>query len=249
MLLEVLHVEKLHDSNEWGYATLPRGFHFLFPNIDQRNINADERIRASVVTASICGSRLVEDACELLGLELATSTVLVFQIISFKLSGDAVAFMVPTATSSRSDLNSNGTIQDARGTIGDTTFVTRKTSSELPHHTHNARRRNSVGSALIRHQTIDDAGSLASIDRPPSEDLQASKIYHPFSVSVLALLAPASIFGLLARLGLEALVTYDGQSIFPLAFVQSVGCLIMVTFFTCFYRNRDSRWDRVSDWV
>jgi hypothetical protein len=156
--------------------------------------------------------------------------------------------MVPAVTSSHSDSNSTGTVQDARELIGETTFITRKMSFELPR-AHNVRRRNSVGSALIRHETIDDAGSLASIDRPPSEDLQASKVYQPLSVSVLALLAPASIFGLLARLGLEALVTYDGQSIFPLAFVQSVGCLIMVTFISCFHRNLDSSLYRVSDWV
>lgn len=86
-----------------------------------------------------------------------------------------------------------------------------------------------VGSALERHESVDDAASLASIDRPPSEEtkLPPSKIYHPLSFSVLALLAPASIFGVLARLGLQALTGYDGQSIFPLAWVQFMGCLIM----------------------
>ncbi|KIJ70027.1 hypothetical protein HYDPIDRAFT_171942 [Hydnomerulius pinastri MD-312] len=38
---------------------------------------------------------------------------------------------------------------------------------------------------------------------------------------------PASIFGVLARLGLQALVTYSGESIFPLAYVQATGCFIM----------------------
>ncbi|EGO01949.1 hypothetical protein SERLA73DRAFT_120601 [Serpula lacrymans var. lacrymans S7.3] len=38
---------------------------------------------------------------------------------------------------------------------------------------------------------------------------------------------PASIFGVLARLGLQALVTYDGQSVFPLAYIQATGCFIM----------------------
>lgn len=75
----------------------------------------------------------------------------------------------------------------------------------------------------------DDAASLASVDHPPSvhEGLPPSKIYQPLSLPVLALLIPASIFGVLARLGLEALVTYDGQSIFVLAYPQAVGCLIM----------------------
>ncbi len=71
--------------------------------------------------------------------------------------------------------------------------------------------------------------SIASIDRPPDthEGIPPSKVYHPYSIHVLALLIPASIFGALARLGLEALATYDGQSIFPLAYPQAVGCLIM----------------------
>lgn len=90
-------------------------------------------------------------------------------------------------------------------------------------------RRNSVGSALVRHETIASAQSLVSIDRPPSskDGLPPSEVYHPLSIHVLALLMPASIFGVLARLGLLALASYDGQSIFPLAYVQSVGCLIM----------------------
>src|ERR1700733_9348276 len=90
-------------------------------------------------------------------------------------------------------------------------------------------RRSDVGSALAHHQSVYDAQSLASIDRPPGKDenLPVSKIYHPLSFPVLALLMPASIFGVLARLGLQALVTYDGQSVFPLAYVQATGCFIM----------------------
>ncbi|KAF8165286.1 CrcB-like protein-domain-containing protein [Crassisporium funariophilum] len=38
---------------------------------------------------------------------------------------------------------------------------------------------------------------------------------------------PAAVFGALARLGLIALMTYDGNSVFPLVYVQAVGCLIM----------------------
>jgi hypothetical protein len=38
---------------------------------------------------------------------------------------------------------------------------------------------------------------------------------------------PASIFGTLARLGLEGLATYNGKAIFPLAYPQAMGCLIM----------------------
>ncbi|KAA1466323.1 hypothetical protein DENSPDRAFT_790869 [Dentipellis sp. KUC8613] len=85
-----------------------------------------------------------------------------------------------------------------------------------------------VGSTIARHESIDDAESLAGIDRPPSEEsLPPLKVYHPFSPAVLALLMPASVFGVLVRLGLQALVTYDGRSIFPLAWVQAIGCLFM----------------------
>ncbi|KAF7344609.1 hypothetical protein MSAN_01943100 [Mycena sanguinolenta] len=54
-----------------------------------------------------------------------------------------------------------------------------------------------------------------------------AKAYHPFSFHVLALLMPFSAFGVLARLGLTALTTYSGESIFPLAYIQTIGCLIM----------------------
>ncbi|KAI0327134.1 hypothetical protein GY45DRAFT_1167291 [Cubamyces sp. BRFM 1775] len=92
-----------------------------------------------------------------------------------------------------------------------------------------SRLRSDVGSVLAHHSSVGDAESLASIDRPPSEleKLPPSKIYHPLSFPVLALLMPASIFGVLARLGLQAITTYDGRSIFPLAWVQAAGCLII----------------------
>jgi fluoride ion exporter CrcB/FEX len=38
---------------------------------------------------------------------------------------------------------------------------------------------------------------------------------------------PSSVFGALARLGIDALVNYDGAAIFPLAWVQATGCFIM----------------------
>ena len=73
--------------------------------------------------------------------------------------------------------------------------------------------------------------SPGSIDRPPtvlgSPTQGSPRVYHPFSPAVIALLMPASVFGVLARLGLQALATYDGKSIFPLAYPQAVGCLIM----------------------
>jgi len=47
------------------------------------------------------------------------------------------------------------------------------------------------------------------------------------SFPILALLAPAAVFGVLARLGLTALMNFDGHSVFPVAYVQAVGCLVM----------------------
>lgn len=84
--------------------------------------------------------------------------------------------------------------------------------------------------ALARQSTA-DARTLASVDRLSTESdasiPTSSKVYHPFSPAVVALLMPASIFGTLARLGLQALATYDGKAIFPLAYPQAIGCLIM----------------------
>ena len=69
-----------------------------------------------------------------------------------------------------------------------------------------------------KHLDLGDAGAAAPIDKPPDTFL---------SFAVLALLAPASVFGVLARLGLIALTNFDGHSVFPLAYVQAVGCLVM----------------------
>lgn len=80
-----------------------------------------------------------------------------------------------------------------------------------------------------RQATRQDARSVISEDMPPGEEdkLPPAKIYHPFSPHVIALLMPASILGALARVGLLALTTYDGREIFPLAWVQAAGCLVM----------------------
>lgn len=63
---------------------------------------------------------------------------------------------------------------------------------------------------------------------PSTEDgIPSSKTYTPLSFPVIAPLMPAAVFGLLARLGLVALMTYNGKSVFPLAYVQALGCFIM----------------------
>lgn len=91
-----------------------------------------------------------------------------------------------------------------------------------------ARRHSRISGELERHGSMQDARSLAPIDRPPSsKQTSPAKVYHPLSPHVLCLLIPASIFGALARVGLLALTTYDGRAVFPLAWVQAAGCLVM----------------------
>ena len=67
--------------------------------------------------------------------------------------------------------------------------------------------------------------SFQAIEQLPHS--QDEPNFSTLSLHVLALLIPSSTFGVLARLGLLALGTYDGNSIFPLIYVQAVGCLIM----------------------
>jgi len=65
-------------------------------------------------------------------------------------------------------------------------------------------------------------------DAAPEEVIEPPlQLFHPLNWEILALLMPASVFGVLARLGLGALASYAGESIFPLAYAQGVGCLIM----------------------
>jgi len=68
-----------------------------------------------------------------------------------------------------------------------------------------------------------------TIDRPPDEDqdIRKSKVYRPYDLPVLLILAPASILGVLCRLGLVALTTFEGSSVFALGYVNALGCLIM----------------------
>lgn len=79
---------------------------------------------------------------------------------------------------------------------------------------------------------VEDTGETRQaerVDRPPAteEGLRPSKVYAPLSFPVIVLLMPAAVFGVLARLGLVALMTFEGESVFPLAYAQAMGCLIM----------------------
>ncbi|CED84298.1 Putative fluoride ion transporter CrcB [Phaffia rhodozyma] len=60
--------------------------------------------------------------------------------------------------------------------------------------------------------------------KPPS---QPSPPLGFFDVNTLSFFIIFSLFGTLARLGLNALFSYDGQSVFPLLWAQGVGCFIM----------------------
>ena len=57
---------------------------------------------------------------------------------------------------------------------------------------------------------------------PPPEDLTRYRLLAHYSVLVLA-----SMAGCLVRLGLTAMGSYAGASIFPIAWSQGVGCAIM----------------------
>lgn len=104
----------------------------------------------------------------------------------------------------------------------------------LPH------RRSSIVAEAIDPESLDlqrlsRAESLTSIQEPPiaEEAKEGASLgpppvtYSPFALEVLVSLMGTSVFGVLARLGLLGLSTYDGRDIFPLAWVQAAGCLIM----------------------
>ncbi|EAU84860.2 hypothetical protein CC1G_00379 [Coprinopsis cinerea okayama7 len=78
-------------------------------------------------------------------------------------------------------------------------------------------------------QDAEETRRAETIDRPPDEDegVRRPVIYRPYDLPVILLLAPASIFGVLSRLGLQALASFPGQSVFPLLYVQALGCFIM----------------------
>jgi hypothetical protein len=74
---------------------------------------------------------------------------------------------------------------------------------------------------------VEGAFTSANVHGEKIQQRSHVQTFHPLSPEVLILLMPAAVFGTLARLGLFALTMYPGESIFPLAYVQGVGCLIM----------------------
>ncbi|SPO39502.1 uncharacterized protein PSFLO_04983 [Pseudozyma flocculosa] len=68
---------------------------------------------------------------------------------------------------------------------------------------------------------------LVPAPAPPPPQREPLRFRIARHAGILSLLAFASIWGTLAREGLVALNTYDGQSIAPLIWAQSVGCLVM----------------------
>ncbi|KAG9088785.1 hypothetical protein FS749_001903 [Ceratobasidium sp. UAMH 11750] len=69
--------------------------------------------------------------------------------------------------------------------------------------------------------------SVAVSPPPIAATAPPARTYHPLSWHVVALLAFPAVLGVLARLGVHALTTYDGDSVFALAWVQGMGCFVM----------------------
>jgi CrcB protein len=74
---------------------------------------------------------------------------------------------------------------------------------------------------------LERRGSDVTSPPPVAATAPPSRSYHPLSWHTVSLLAFPSVLGVLARLGLHSLATYDGNSVFALAWVQGMGCFIM----------------------
>jgi fluoride ion exporter CrcB/FEX len=60
----------------------------------------------------------------------------------------------------------------------------------------------------------------------PKQDAQPVQLYEN-KLIIFAALIPVSILGMLIRVGLTLLETYDGEPVFALAYAQFIGCTIM----------------------
>lgn len=103
-------------------------------------------------------------------------------------------------------------------------------------------RHSSFSPPSAHHTHAHVASSSSSFSRPPRKLPPPPSSSPPSLVSphLLALFILFSVFGTLARLGLTALFTYDGQGVFPLIWSQAVGCFLMGA---CSGRKQDlERW-------
>lgn len=70
-------------------------------------------------------------------------------------------------------------------------------------------------------------GSDVTSPPPIAGAVPPSRSYHALSWNVVTFLAFPAVLGVLARLGLHSLATYNGSGVFALAWVQGIGCFIM----------------------
>ncbi|KAJ9108909.1 hypothetical protein QFC21_000230 [Naganishia friedmannii] len=83
----------------------------------------------------------------------------------------------------------------------------------------------------------DDSSELANGSiYPESSDRGKTQQAHPLKkhealreCASYAALIPMAFFGVLIRLGMDALGDYDGRSVYPLIWAQGIGCAIMGT--------------------
>lgn len=74
---------------------------------------------------------------------------------------------------------------------------------------------------------LERQGSSVTSPPPIAATAPPSHTYHPLSWNVISLLAFPAVLGVLARLGLQSLATYNGDTVFALAWVQGMGCFVM----------------------
>jgi len=122
----------------------------------------------------------------------------------------------------------NGTVL-----VGRDLSAEKEQATALPRPSTSSRRRPShaayTASLHSGHDVDARSPSVAHISLPPSEEelTDVAQVYSAFSIEVIALLMPSSVLGALARLGIHALAHYNGDAIFPLAWVQATGCFFM----------------------
>lgn len=104
---------------------------------------------------------------------------------------------------------------------------------ELPIHARSARPSNADEQdpelAPPHDETVQDEDELFRAQRPLV--VSPNRIYGVIEyLTSLSLLGIFSFFGTLIRLGLVAIGTYNGQTVFPLLWAQMMGCIFMGMF-------------------